>query len=269
MEPWRCDHNGRAGTGNPCHSRPVPSDLIATAGKHSDFAPGIKMTAATISESTGRAAERAEAAHERVYRTLRQRILTGGFLPGKSVTLRGIAQQLHVSPMPVREAVRRLIAERALVMQDNRRVNVPAMTRERFDEIVFARKCIEPELAVRALPHISPERLAEIDALDNGIDRAMACGDIEGYMRGNYGFHFAIYREAKAATLLGLTESVWLQFAPFMRVVYGRFGTAKLIDQHQRARQAIRAGDAGMLSSAIAEDILQGMRFIGEEALKS
>jgi DNA-binding GntR family transcriptional regulator len=206
-------------------------------------------------------------AHERVYRTLRQRILTGGFLPGKPVTLRGIANQLGVSPMPVREAVRRLIAERALDMQDNRRVSVPAMTREKFHQIVFARRSLEPELAMRALPHIDKARLAEIEALDEGIDRAMASGDIEGYMRGNLGFHFAIYQRADAETLLALTESVWLQFAPFMRHVYGRFGTAKLIDQHALARQAIHRRDPKMLAAAIREDIMQGMRFIGEAAL--
>jgi DNA-binding GntR family transcriptional regulator len=207
-------------------------------------------------------------AHERVYRTLRQRILTGGFLPGKPVTLRGIATQLGVSPMPVREAVRRLIAERALDMQDNRRVSVPAMTREKFGEIVFARRSLEPELAVRALPHISRNTLAEIDALDAAIDRAMASGDIEGYMRGNLGFHFKIYEQSQAVTLLALTESVWLQFAPFMRHAYGRVGTATLIDQHALARQAIRKGDATLLAAAISEDIMQGMRFIGEEALR-
>ena len=207
-------------------------------------------------------------AHERVYRSLRQRILTGGFLPGKAVTLRGIAHQLDVSPMPVREAVRRLIAERALDLQDNRRVSVPAMTVAKFEQILFARRTLEPELAVRALPHISAAALAEIEALDEGIDRAMATGDIEGYMRGNYGFHFTIYRLASAETLLALTESVWLQFAPFMRMVYGRFGTSNLIDQHVLAREAIRAGDAERLAKAISEDIMQGMRFIGEDALK-
>ena len=224
----------------------------------------MKMTAETTA-----AKPTTVSAHERVYRSLRQRILTGGFLPGRPVTLRGIATQLGTSPMPVREAVRRLIAERALDMQDNRRVSVPAMTKEKFEQIVFARRSLEPELAMRALPRIDKAKLAEIEALDDGIDRAMASGDIEGYMRGNLGFHFAIYERAEAETLLALTESVWLQFAPFMRYVYGRFGTAKLIDQHALARQAIHRRDPRMLAAAIREDIMQGMRFIGEAALQN
>jgi DNA-binding GntR family transcriptional regulator len=230
--------------------------------------PSRGTIATVLSDAAGRAGPVAVSAHERVYRSLRQRILTGGFLPGRPVTLRGIATQLHVSPMPVREAVRRLIAERALDMQDNRRVSVPAMTKAKFEQIVFARRSLEPELAVRALPHINSAKLAEIEALDAGIDKAMASGDIEGYMRGNMGFHFAIYEQAGADTLLALTESVWLQFAPFMRLVYGRFGTAKLIDQHALACQAIHRRDPRMLAAAIREDIMQGMRFIGEAALE-
>jgi DNA-binding transcriptional regulator YhcF (GntR family) len=81
-------------------------------------------------------------AHEGVYRELRDRILFGGIRPGAAVTLRGLAEDLGVSPMPVREAVRRLLASGALDLQDNRRVVVPPMTRERFDQILFARRAL-------------------------------------------------------------------------------------------------------------------------------
>jgi DNA-binding GntR family transcriptional regulator len=207
--------------------------------------------------------------HERIYRALRHRILYGGFLPGRPVTLRGLAESLGVSPMPVREAVRRLIAERALDLHDNRRVSVPAMTAEKFEQIVFARRTLEPELAVRALPHLTTGQISEIEEIDEAIDTCMKAGDTEGYMRMNHRFHFAIYREARAEILLAQVESIWLQFGPFMRTVYGRFGTSNLEDQHQRAIAAMRAGDAEGLRRAMTEDIMQGMRFIGAEALKA
>ena len=208
-----------------------------------------------------------ETTHERVYQELRRQILTGEFLPGRPVTLRGLAAGLDVSPMPVREAVRQLIAARALVMHDNRRVSIPAMTVEKFDEILFARRTLEPELAARALPNFDKRTLQLLAAIDDDIDEAMRNGDVEAYMRGNYAFHFSIYRLANAPTILGLVESIWLQFGPFMRVVYGQFGTAKLEDQHQRALDAIRQNDEATLKLAISEDIMQGMRFIGEAAL--
>ncbi|MEZ5774473.1 MAG: GntR family transcriptional regulator [Hyphomicrobiaceae bacterium] len=205
--------------------------------------------------------------HERVYRALRERILFGGFRPGFSVTLRGLAEELGVSPMPVREAVRRLIAERALELHGNRRVTVPAMTAAKFEQIVFARRALEPELAVRAMPRLDTQAITRLETIDDRIDTAMREGDAEGYMRGNHQFHMAIYERAEAATLLAVVTSIWLQFGPFMRLVYGRFGTSDLQDQHMLALAALKDGDAGGLRAAIEEDIMQGMRFIGEAAL--
>lgn len=205
--------------------------------------------------------------HEQVFRELRDNILFGGFLPGRPVTLRGLASALGVSPMPIREAIRRLIAERALELHDNRRVSVPAMTREKFDQICFARSALEPELASRALPYFGSKELAELEAIDQSVDRSIETGDLESYMRSNCLFHFTLYRASRADTLVALVESIWLQFAPFMRSVYGRFGTARLDDQHRRAILAIEKRSEDELRSAIKEDIMQGMRFIGEAAL--
>ena len=205
--------------------------------------------------------------HERVYQTLRQRILVGGILPGRPVTVRGMAKQLGVGVMPVREAVRRLIAERALELRDNRRVCVPAMTPGKFDEIIFARCQLEPELAQRALPNIDAAAMAGIEAIDEAMNRSIAAGDAGTYMRDNFEFHFAIYRRAGAETLLHLVESVWLQFGPFMRVAYGRSGTAELAGGHSGVRRAIRSGNAKALAAAITADIMHGMRMTGELAL--
>lgn len=211
----------------------------------------------------------AKTAHESVYRRLRERILFGGFLPGGSVTLRGLAVELGVSPMPVREAVRRLTAERALVMLDNRRVLVAPMTREKFDQILFSRIALESELAARALPHMRRSHIDELERIDQNIDKAMTEGDVHGYMRGNYLFHFKIYEQAHADMLLALVESIWLQFGPFMRMAYGRFGTSMLEDHHEAAITAMRRGDETGLRKAIKADIGQGMAFIGDEILGS
>lgn len=206
-------------------------------------------------------------AHETVYRRLRERIFFGGFLPGRSVTLRGLAEELGVSPMPVREAVRRLIAERALAMQGNGRVVVPFMTRDKFEQVLFARSALEPELAARALSRLTPSDIEAVALIDQEIDQTLLNGDAEGYMRGNFRFHFTIYSHADAGTLLALVESIWLQFGPFMRMAYGRIGTKGLEDHHQAALEAMRRRDEAALRAAIRADIGQGMGFIGDGAL--
>ena len=60
-----------------------------------------------------RATEVTPAAHDRVYRQLRTRIMHGDIPPGQALTLRGVARDYEVSMTPVREAVRRLVAEGA------------------------------------------------------------------------------------------------------------------------------------------------------------
>jgi DNA-binding GntR family transcriptional regulator len=48
---------------------------------------------------------------------------------------------------PVREAIRRLTAEGALLPQGNRRVAVPELSAEMLEQVAFARLAIEPKLA--------------------------------------------------------------------------------------------------------------------------
>jgi len=85
-------------------------------------------------ENSIRAVER-ETLNDRVYRELRTMIMSGGFVPGAEMKLRSLAQSLHVSLMPVRDAIGRLVVERALKMLPNHRVIVPEMTIDEFLEI--------------------------------------------------------------------------------------------------------------------------------------
>jgi DNA-binding GntR family transcriptional regulator len=76
-----------------------------------------------------------ETLNDRVYREMRTMIMSGGFEPGSELTLRALAQALQVSLMPVRDAISRLVVERALEMLPNRTVIVPEITADRFLEI--------------------------------------------------------------------------------------------------------------------------------------
>ena len=198
---------------------------------------------------------------------LRQALLTGRIVPGRALTLRGLAATLGTSPMPVREAIRALAAEHALEIQANGRVIVPTMTPSRFDDLMRARLLLEPEVAALALPRLDRAAVKALTGIDDALDRCLETGDVENYMQFNHDFHFAIYRAADAPVLLPLIESLWLQFGPFMRTVYGRVGTITLVDQHKEAIAAIARRDEAGLREAIRNDILDGMRLIGSADL--
>jgi DNA-binding GntR family transcriptional regulator len=201
--------------------------------------------------------------HASVYEELRERFITGKITPGVGLSTRGLALELGVSQMPVRDALSRLAAEGAVVIRSKRKIEAPPMSEARFTDLLACRLLLEPEAAVLALPFITPARLKRLTEIDAAIDTAMQGGDVMAYMEGNFAFHFNIYRANGRATLNRLIETLWLQFGPFMRVVYGRYGTANLIDQHRRALAAIEASDASALRAAIAGDIADGMGLVG------
>jgi DNA-binding GntR family transcriptional regulator len=201
--------------------------------------------------------------HASIYEELRRRMITGKIVPGVGLSTRGLALEMGVSQMPVRDALSRLAAEGAVAIRSKRKIEVPSMSAERFTDLLDCRLLLEPEAAVLALPQITSARLKHLREIDAALDEAMENGDVIRYMECNFAFHFNIYRANERPTLNRLIEALWLQFGPFMRVVYGRFGTANLIDQHRIALDAIEAQDAEALRRAIASDIADGMGLIG------
>lgn len=197
--------------------------------------------------------------HELTYARLRDMVLFGHLAPGQPVTIQGLIQELGAGMTPVREAIRRLIAEGALLLQDNRRVAVPQMTAGMLDEVAFARLAVEPKLAEMAGARLTPALIARLAALDDRVDRAIKAGNIPDYLEANHAFHFTLYEVSQAPVLLDIARSLWLRAGPSLRVVIARYGQAGLPDQHHEALAAMRAGDAPALAGAVARDIQQGV----------
>ena len=202
-----------------------------------------------------------------VYAELRQRIVTGHISPNHELSTRGIAGELGVSQTPVRDALSRLAAEGAVSIRSKRRVRVPEMTSERFDDLLRCRLLLEPEAAALALPKLSAADVTRLREVDAALDAAVASGDAAGYMQANYDFHFTLYRAQPQKTLTQLIETLWLQFGPYMRVVFGRVSNANLNDSHQAAIKAIESGDSPALRDAISRDIADGMGLLGRVGL--
>ncbi len=203
-------------------------------------------------------------AHEIVYRQIRDKILFGDLTPGQAVTIQGLVAECGVSMTPVREAIRRLTAEGALEFQGNRRVCVPRMTEARFAELTFARDMIEPKLAEMAAEKATVQDIDALRGIDDALNAAIDLGDVKGYMRENHRFHFYLYALADSNILLPITETLWLRFGPLYRIISGKYGTESLIDRHDEAIHALRAGNAALCAEAIRADIAQGFAIVRE-----
>ena len=198
-------------------------------------------------------------AHQMVYEQLRVMILFGDLVPGQAVTIQGLTDELGAGMTSVREALRRLIAEGALIHQGNRRVTVPGLGPDCLDELQFMRKALEPELTRRAAPRITPDRLAALKACDADLNTAIAQGDIGGYLTHNYRFHAGIYDAAQAPIMTATVDRLWLRFGPSLRVVCGRFGTSNLPDRHNDLITALADRDTDAAAQAMSDDVEQGM----------
>lgn len=198
-------------------------------------------------------------AHELVYKRLREQILFGEMAPGQAVTIQGLTTSLGAGMTPVREAIRRLISDGALVFQGNRRVSVPKLTRDEAEQLVFLRKTIEKDLAWRATTRVQKEAIDRLAEIDSMLDRAILAGDVPSYLRGNYQFHSVLYGYAKAPILADVVDRLWLRFGPSMRVVCGRLGTQNLPDRHKDIIAALRNADADAAANALEQDVEQGV----------
>jgi DNA-binding GntR family transcriptional regulator len=197
--------------------------------------------------------------HEIIYARLRDMVLYGALEPGQPVTIQGLIRDLDAGMTPVREAIRRLIAEGALSLLGNRRVVVPELTPSALDQVAFARLTIEPRLAELAAARLTPDLIGRLEAIDVGIDTAIRAGDVQGYLSGNHRFHFTLYETAAMPILEDMARSLWLRFGPSLRVVCAHGEQVGLPDQHVEALAAMRAGDARKLAEAIAKDLAQGI----------
>lgn len=201
-------------------------------------------------------------AHEIVYRQIREMILFGDLAPAQPVTIQGLAEALSAGMTPIREALRRLTAEGALLPLGNRRISVPELTLEDLEQLAFLRLHVEPELARQAATNIDAEGVSALRAIDDRLNDAIDAGDVGGHLRHNHAFHMHLYGFAQAPILLSAAEALWLRAGPSLRVVCGRHGTANLPDKHDEALLALAEGDPATVCAAIRQDIRQGLEQI-------
>ncbi|CAN7666885.1 GntR family transcriptional regulator [Pseudorhodoferax sp. LjRoot39] len=203
-----------------------------------------------------------------VYKQLSDLLMSGRAVPGEQLSLRTIAEGLGVSVMPVREAVHRLLSEKALELLPNRVLRVPTLTVRQFREITDIRVHLEGLATARAASLVDAAGLQEIAAVNERFAREMALKrpNSSNLIALNKELHFAIYRQAGMPMLLEMIESLWLRIGPILNYDF-RSGSARItehvsVDHHERIIAALRNQDAAAASAALAGDLLGAADYI-------
>ena len=198
-----------------------------------------------------------------VYDWLRDALTTGRFTPGQKLSFRFIAGTLGVSLTPVREAIRRLVAEGAFEMRPSRSIRVPLMTRDRILELRDIRLAVEGLAAEKAAAVATREQTAQLRRIANELLAARSRGDTAADRAKIREFHFALYAIAGQPTLLRVIEGLWLQTGPYMNLLYPDFiASPRGPERRLRIIKALQAHDAVAARRDIEGDISDALSYV-------
>jgi DNA-binding GntR family transcriptional regulator len=198
---------------------------------------------------------------EQVYLSIRSSLMDGQYAPGERLIIAGLAGQLGVSITPVREAIFRLVSERALEFQAATSVHVRRLTPDELREIQVIRSHLEGEAAAQAALHVSPAALREMERLQSRFSEAAASDPLEA-SRLNRAFHFALAKEAGMPLLVATIESMWAQMGPLIHLYHLNTPKRDLVSAehpHYEILRALAARDAEAARAAIQGDIALGV----------
>jgi GntR family colanic acid and biofilm gene transcriptional regulator len=195
--------------------------------------------------------------HDRAYEQIRSALMSGMLAPGTKVSIRKLATELGMSPMPVREALKRLISERCLEAKENRTTVVRILDTESFNQVTSIRKSLEGLATELATSNISDEDLLRLGSINEEmIHSALHLPD--RYLHLNRQFHFYIYRLSKADILVSIIENLWVICGPMLTRITGKSGTRTGEKHHALLLAALSARNGAAARAAIEGDIGAG-----------
>ena len=190
-----------------------------------------------------------------VHQRLCALILEGEIAPGESVTVASIANALDVSPMPVREAISRLMALGALTVVSGRSIGVPRLTADQLGDLRRVRSEVEATAVRWAVENVDDALLAKLDGILRSMEEAERSDRVRDFIHANYDFHFAIYRQAGSPILLEIIGNLWLRMNPQFHLLQRNGHYRVSNEQHRDLYDCLGSRDADGAVEALRADI--------------
>jgi len=213
---------------------------------------------------------------DQVYDVLRAQIVQGRLRPAERLHVGRLAEQLDVSPTPVKNALGRLAAQGFVEIGPRGGSFVTRLTGDEIDEIFEIRELIEQFAAGRALDTATDADHDRLAALSASLrDRVFPDGrlDFDGFADDDIAFHRTLVGLAGNSRLARMYEELHVytvvarahrppadgQAAPLDE------GRLRVYGEHMAIVAALRAGDAAALRAAIGRH-LRNARFFVRQA---
>jgi DNA-binding GntR family transcriptional regulator len=193
---------------------------------------------------------------QRVHEHLREEILSGRLPPGSVLQEVALAESLGVSRGPLREAIGRLQAEGLVTVRPRRGAIVRALTPHEFLEAYQVREVLEI-LGIRlAVPRLSANDVAELEALVDEMAAHAETEDAERFFDANDRFHRALVHASANARLIEMHGQLLGQMGRYrMRSLALRGNLARSVGEHRAILRAAKAGNAERAERLLGEHI--------------
>ncbi len=197
-------------------------------------------------------------ASENAYRFIRAEILSGALAPGEQLREEQLADACGVSRTPVREALRRLEAERFIQRNDSQRTFVTDWSFDEIEESFALRGILEGRAANRAATRISAADIDLLEGHNNAIRRTLEgpSPDISGFLDHNRAFHGIILEAAASQNLAQLLSRIVEQ--PIVARTAGHYDKGQLtrsLAEHDELVIAFRRQDPTWAEAIMAAHI--------------
>ncbi|QKV80768.1 GntR family transcriptional regulator [Amycolatopsis sp. Hca4] len=182
-------------------------------------------------------------ASQRVADELRGRILSGRLAPGTRIKQDELAEELATSRLPVREALRILASGGLVTVRANQGAWVTSMDLRECRLSYRIRERVEPLLLAESAPHLTDADFAELDAVQDEIERT---DDVEEFLVLDRRLHWLTYRHHDVAEAAGIVARLWDTTQPYRRAFTRLTGHSRswiIGAEHRLLIQALRDGD--------------------------
>lgn len=181
---------------------------------------------------------------DRAYGAIRERILSGAYGPGFRLVIDLLAEELGVSALPVREAIRRLEAEGLVIFRPNAGAQVAPADPAQFEESMTVLAVLEGYATALAAPHIDEAAIERLEAINERMVQCMEQLDALGFGAANREFHMAIYKHCPNPYLVELLTDTERRLDAIRRTVFTQIpyrGRASL-EEHRHLIHLLRSG---------------------------
>jgi DNA-binding GntR family transcriptional regulator len=183
-----------------------------------------------------------------VLEELRTAILAGRVRPGAAIPVDDVAARFSLSHIPVREALKTLVAEGLVEHQPRGAYVVARLTRAELAELYVVRASLETAALTASVARATDDDVAVAASALRELETATATGGPADHHRWSRRFHLALIAPCQMHRLLQMFERAWNVTEPGRPMSHASAGaTAALADDHVAMLDAFAARDPGAL----------------------